>query len=127
VTGQPSGEPALEVVEERADNVHVIRVTLCGEIDLADRPALDQLVARVRAAAATVLSVDVAAVTYLDSTALAALVAMATVVRARGGSCTLLDPAPVIRRLIEITDLGSHLEVRSAEDRSSNGTPEHTQ
>jgi anti-sigma B factor antagonist len=88
-------------------------LTLSGELDAYDAPALRTSFADAAAAAegATVV-LDLAAVTFLDSTALGSIVGLLRRVRERGGELRVVLPETEARRIFELTSLDRSLDVR---------------
>lgn len=81
------------------------RVTLqpCGEIDAG---SVDQLMAMVQQAlrtGVTELDVDLRDVPFMDTTALRVLEHARDILTASGGFLCLRNPAPEVRRLLELT------------------------
>jgi anti-sigma B factor antagonist len=74
-------------------------VRLSGEIDLESADEFEQAVSSAMARGAFVL--DFSDVTFMDSTGLRVLLKAAA--RTNGVPLTIADPAPVVRRLFEIT------------------------
>ena len=80
---------------------------LSGEIDSATAPALS--VALADSSGDVVL--DLEGVTFMDSSGLQCVIDATRHLRANDGDLTLRRPGPAIRRLIEITGLGTYLRV----------------
>lgn len=114
-TGDPSvrtvtGPEALAGVPERppfllevsADGDTVV-VAMTGEVDMATTPALrEALVAAVDRGCRSV-RVDLAGVTFMDSSGLSALVAGLRELRAQGGSMAMVNARPPVLRVFEIS------------------------
>jgi anti-anti-sigma factor len=79
------------------------RIELSGEIDLACRPQLDEILTKVTAAPAADVVVDLSGVTFLSSDGLGFLSQIH--VHASSGGCevALLGPSPVALRALQIT------------------------
>jgi anti-anti-sigma factor len=77
-----------------------------GDLDVANaavlRQVLQQIVDRKECAR---LDVDMSAVTFLDSSALGVLVAARRVATANGITFQLRDPGPMVRMVLEVTNL----------------------
>jgi anti-sigma B factor antagonist len=90
-------------------SVHVdhntVVVAPTDELDLATVPALRAALRDALAAGCAVVRVDLAAVTFLDSTALAALVETWRDATGRGMRFEVVHPAVNVRRVLEITNL----------------------
>jgi anti-sigma B factor antagonist len=83
------------------------RIVLSGEIDIACAAALRSLGGRLASALAAGdrLPVDVADVTFLDSSGVGALIAVRNAAAARGGSVVLRNLSTSVRRLFELSGL----------------------
>lgn len=76
-----------------------------GELDLAGAPAFREAIARALATNAPELEIDLAEVTFMDSSALSVIVSAWRESMDRGISFRLTNPARNVRRVLEITDL----------------------
>ena len=94
------------------DGVYVIVVA--GELDLHTVPQLEELLDTTLDATPTAVVVDLLELTFLDSTALALLVASARRLRTRGGRLILATDSIATRRIFEITGLGRELELTTS-------------
>ena len=106
--GSDDGHAAPFAATARVED-DVVQLLLEGELDLST-------VHRFRAAAEGHAAtqrfvVDVAAVTFIDSTGLGALVDLATRTRRAGGSVVLAHPDQRILRLLELTALDQVFDV----------------
>jgi len=82
------------------------RLAIAGELDLATAPALHDAVAGLLAAGEPLnLVIDLADVSFLDSSGLGALLQVRAEVLAAGGRLTLAGVAPGPRRVIAIAGL----------------------
>ncbi|MGC5385732.1 anti-sigma factor antagonist [Micromonospora chalcea] len=90
---------------------HVVELRPVGEIDIATVTAFRAAPAR------PVLRVDLSGVRLLSAAGVRALVATHLRVRARGGELVLVDPDPVVARVLRVTGLHRVLPVRCS-DRS---------
>lgn len=86
---------------------------LRGEFDLAAFDRLTACLADLVAARPAELTVDMAAVTFFDSKSLSALLRTSRELQAQGGSLVVSKPSPVVRRVLEITDLALTFGVSS--------------
>jgi len=101
---------------EEVDGAYV--VTLRGEIDAFTAPGLrDDMHRLVEEQDANVVVVDLSKVTFLDSSALGALVGLLRRLRERDGQLRIVQPATAARRIFEHTGLDAVLDLY--EDRSS--------
>ncbi|MBC8993153.1 anti-sigma factor antagonist [Micromonospora chalcea] len=94
---------------------HVVELRPVGEIDIATVTAFRA--ALWAAPARPVLRVDLSGVRLLSAAGVRALVATHLRVRARGGELVLVDPDPVVARVLRVTGLHRVLPVRCS-DRS---------
>lgn len=86
-------------------------VAVSGEVDIATvgtalAPARDQL-----AAGVAVLSIDLGAVTFIDSSGLGALVKIRNDAAAQGSSVVLTNLSSPVRRLFEISGLDQVFDI----------------
>jgi len=87
-------------------------VTLRGEIDAFTAPSLrDDLRHLVEDTGALTVVVDLAAVTFLDSSALGALVGGVRRRRERGGQLLIVQPRTAASRIFELTGLDAVLDL----------------
>ena len=102
-----SPEIPLFSLEFGRDHEAVV-VKVSGEVDLASTPAirdaLDELIVNQGNLS---LRIDLAEVTFMDSTGLNLLVGTLKVLRDRGGSMTIANPTATIRRLFDLTGLST--------------------
>jgi len=103
----PSGSDGIDLQVERA-NADEVTILLRGQLrfDTADdvRQRIEKLLERTRAPR---LVVDCARVDFIDSQALALLLAMSRRCRDNGGELRLRNPQPMVRKLLELTKLES--------------------
>jgi anti-sigma B factor antagonist len=79
-----------------------------GEIDAHTAPTLAAAMMDLPAGVATL---DVAGVSFMDSSGLRVLMDAATRARDRGGDLVVTNPTPGIARLVEISGLGEQLRL----------------
>jgi anti-sigma B factor antagonist len=93
----------LSMTSEREDDLHII--ALFGELDLATAESVEQELLRVEATDAEAIVLDLAGLTFMDSTG-ARLVLQANA-RARADSCrlTLLRGPRAVQRVFELSGL----------------------
>jgi anti-sigma B factor antagonist len=90
------------------------RVALVGELDPHTAPALEQAIDQVlegRDDTATDLVLDLSGLAFVDSSGLRVLISAQHQLAERGGTLTLHDPSPTVRRLLEITGLIDHISI----------------
>lgn len=93
----------LTTSTEPADDYVTLRVS--GEVDLYTAPALrDDALAAIRLHG-TNLRIDLADVSFMDSTGIEVLLATRRRAELEGGSLTLCSPTAAVRRIIEVTGL----------------------
>jgi anti-sigma B factor antagonist len=91
----------------------VVRVRVTGEIEPSTAPALlGELQALLFTGAPRELVVDLSGVTFIDSSGLRAVIDIHNQMRDRGGVLVLESPSEKVRRLLEVTGLTEHLELR---------------
>ena len=86
-------------------------ITLSGELDAFDAPDLRETFEEVLEAKPRVVVLDLAAVTFLDSTVLGAIVGLLRRVREAGSELRTVLPDTTARRIFEITNLVAALDV----------------
>ncbi len=86
-----------------------------GEIDIQSSPILDEQVRSVLGEGATSIVIDLAGVTFLDSTGLSVLVAALKRCQSVGGTVRLMSLRPNVRRVLEITGLTDAFQVGPAD------------
>jgi anti-sigma B factor antagonist len=105
-----SREPVVGLAE-RGD---VLVLSLTGELDLADAPALREALRQAVERAPKRLVVDLSEVTFVDSTVLGALVEARS---ALGGEAfALAAPGLEVRRALEVSGLDRHFTIETAVD-----------
>ncbi|MGH9016763.1 MAG: STAS domain-containing protein [Acidimicrobiales bacterium] len=90
-------------------------ITVAGEIDIQTSPQLEKSLQGILEAGSASVFVDLADVTFLDSTGLSVLVGALQRCREAGGSLRLRSPKPNIRRVLEITGLTEAFQVTSTD------------
>ena len=85
-------------------------VTLVGELDLATGPALRNRLARIDGD----IEVDCSRLAFIDAIGLGVFVSAKKRCDRRGWKFVLVEPSPLLLRLLEITGLDASLHVRSA-------------
>jgi anti-sigma B factor antagonist len=97
-------------VEFHTDGRGVL-VRVAGEVDAATAPALSAQLERAVEWNSGDVMVDLAGVTFFDSTAVRALLRARTGLTARGRRLVVSDPAPNARRVLELTGLAGAFEL----------------
>jgi anti-sigma B factor antagonist len=86
-------------------------VTLSGELDASTAASLYDALAELEMADARTVVLDLAKVTFMDSTGLAVIVTEHKRLAHSGGSLTIFSPPSSVRRLFEITGLTTLLDI----------------
>jgi anti-sigma B factor antagonist len=97
----------------------VVRVG--GEIDTRTAHRLDEAVTEAAGLASHVV-IDLAQVTFVDSSGLGALIVARNTARERRGSVSLVSPPPVVRRLLGSTRLHDVFAIYDSLDEAVNAT-----
>lgn len=92
---------ALSLETSRDGDVRTVR--LGGELDLAGAPALEAAIEEAMADAERRLVIDFSALTFIDSTGIAILVAAMGDERAAGRLAFVPSPAPAVTRVLKLT------------------------
>jgi anti-anti-sigma factor len=87
-------------------------LVLVGEFDLAVADGLRAALDGLRASDSTSPTLDLAGVTFMDSSCLGALLDLQRQAHASGGNVVLISPSGPSRRLLEITGVDELFEIR---------------
>ena len=87
-------------------------VAASGELDVTTAPELRERLTALIGAGSTTILLDLAGVTFVDSTALSVLVAALKRLRQADGDLQLSSPLPSVRRVFEITGLTRLFTIR---------------
>jgi anti-sigma B factor antagonist len=99
------GTPAGFSVDVETVGSDEMLVTLTGELDLYASPFLEERVTALRAGGTRRVTVDLEAVTFIDSSGLGILVNLLKELRAEGGELTLRSPSAQTLKVLQITGL----------------------
>lgn len=88
--------------------VHPV-LTVSGELDMSSVPALSRELAAVLQEQPESVTLDLAGVTFIDSSGLNLLVGTSKALRKHQGTLWLSSPRPPVRRLLEIVGLEAML------------------
>ncbi len=99
-------------------------VFVYGEIDVLTAPRLHETLQEVVAESPRTLLVDLANVTFIDSTGLGALVVAHRHLEERGGKLRLVSVPPPVAQVLEVTGLNSRFEVYADMDAAGEVRPE---
>ena len=108
--------PALDVTEDEP-RPGAIRVSLDGELDLANAYAFDRRMLASRRASRELIIVDLRGLTMLDSAGLARLVSAQRRARRGGWRLVLVRGGKIIQRVLQTTRLDELLEMTSDPER----------
>ena len=103
-----------EPVVGLAERGETLVLSLAGELDLADAPALREALRRAVARSPKRLVVDLTEVTFVDSTVLGALVEARSAVG--GDAFALAAPGFEVRRALEVSGLDRYFTIETAID-----------
>jgi len=114
---QPPNPQGLNHRFRRAD-AQVIFVSLHGHIRMAEAPALRELTQAIIERPAKRCIVDLADVSYVDSTGLGMLTAMHRRTDEQGCRLTLLDPSETVLSVLRLAKLDTVFDITSGEEAS---------
>lgn len=111
-----SSSTGVESIQARAEQTGESswRVTIVGELDAATSPELAAVIDPLVATDAPSVVVNLADVTFMDSSGLRTLVRAANEAKATGGSLVLARASGAVVRLLEVTGLVEHLPTAEA-------------
>jgi anti-anti-sigma factor len=96
----PPGEGELFTIEVRADDAAIVLV-LRGELDLAGRPRLRAALEAALSAGHEQIVLELSGLAFIDGSSIGVIESARGRLRARGGTLTLRDAQPQVRRGIE--------------------------
>lgn len=94
-------------------------IALAGELDAFDAPELRRTFETVLESEPLLVVLDLADVTFLDSTVLGAIVGLLRRVREAGGELRTVLPKTTARRIFEITNLVTALDISPSRDEAT--------
>jgi len=100
-------------IQQHEDTLHVLGLR---ELDSANAAIVHETVLKAVTDTVRHIEVDLSGTVFLDSCGLGTLVALRKVVGPRGGVVRLLNPAPPVQQLLELTRLYRVLEVVKREE-----------
>jgi anti-sigma B factor antagonist len=112
----------LDITTEEA-GAGVVVVALAGEIDLYTCPEFKQELLRVIADGATLVVVDLAKTTFIDSTALGVIIRGVERLKHRDGRLVVVCADPSIVKIFEVTGLNRIFSVYGSRDEALAQTP----
>jgi anti-sigma B factor antagonist len=98
-----AGPGDLEVIVSSVDSQHEVR--LLGELDMSTAPRLREELVRLASGGASVVTLDLSDLAFIDSTGLSVLITGLKRLRQQGGDLALRSPTPGTRKVLEITGL----------------------
>lgn len=87
-------------------------ISVAGDLDIGTRDRIDELVQDALASGARDLTFELSGVSFMDTQGLYAVLDACTAVDARGGRARLRAASPAVRRVIELSGLGSRLPLQ---------------
>ncbi len=100
----PGADPGdLQVLVSSNDSQHEVR--LLGELDMSTASRLSDELVRLASAGASVVTLDLSDLAFIDSTGLSVLITGLKQLRQQGGDLALRSPTPGTRKVLEITGL----------------------
>jgi anti-sigma B factor antagonist len=93
----------LQVIVSSVDSQHEVR--LLGELDMSTASQLRDELVRLATDGATMVTVDLSDLAFIDSTGLSVLITGLKRLRQHGGDMALRSPSPGTRKVLEITGL----------------------
>lgn len=100
----------LTIEKSRASEGTLIQAV--GEVDLYSSPDLRKAILKAVPSAGGVLLIDLAGVTYIDSSGVATLVEGLRSTREHGAGFALVSPSRAVMQVLELARLDSIFEVR---------------
>jgi anti-sigma B factor antagonist len=100
----------LTIDNEKSPSGFLIRVV--GEVDLYSSPELRKAILKAVPSAEGGLAIDMAGVTYIDSSGVATLVEGLRSAREHGTGFALVAPSPAVMQVLELARPDSIFEVR---------------
>ncbi|MFL5841235.1 MAG: STAS domain-containing protein [Thermoleophilaceae bacterium] len=97
-------------IQTRSDE-GVTHMVLAGEFDLAALPQFEDAIAAVEAGRPAAIVVDLSGLSFMDSSGLRALVTADERAHAAGRRLAIVPGPPPVRRVFEITQLDSKLDL----------------
>ena len=106
-------EPELRVTVDAEPRSHdaAVVVRVSGEVDIQTSPILDSHLQQVLGEGVASIVVNLAEVTFLDSTGLSVLVAGLKRCQGAGGTLQVVSPRPHVQRIFEVTGLTDAFQV----------------
>ena len=109
---RPSAAGSFSISSRRLEDG--ILVALSGEIDLKTAPVAEDELQRAEQSESRIV-LDLAEVSFMDSTGLRMVIAADQRLRERGGSLRILHVAPQVSRLFELVGISEHLNIEAGQ------------
>jgi anti-sigma B factor antagonist len=90
---------------------HYVTVTVAGELDMADAGSVAQVLVDAADAGRPILRLQLAGLTFADSSAIKAIILGANAAEQRGVTYELVNPRGRVQRLLQVTGLTKALNV----------------
>ena len=103
------GRSALRYSVRREADAAIIELT--GELDLGSVDELREVALDTISTGQPNLTLDLSAVTFIDSTGIGTIVGLANHARERNGTVTILNPSPQATRVVEMSGIDRHIDV----------------
>ena len=114
MSDQPDG---LKISTAGAEGGQIVRVA--GEVDLRTSPQLRTLLLQVIEKQPQRLIIDLAGVSYMDSSGVGTMVEIKRLVERKGGQVVLANLQPRVRAVFEITQLDKFFTVADSVDEAA--------
>jgi anti-sigma B factor antagonist len=109
---EKANEPVSgQLLIHRSDDTAGVVLALSGELDLASAPELEKALGDLQPKAGQRVLLDLAQLTFMDSTGLGVVVRAKQDTDAAGGVLALTRPTPQVQRLLELVGLLERLVV----------------
>ncbi len=86
-------------------------VSVTGEIDLTSAPRLDDEVTSLIEGSVEALMIELAGVSFMDSTGLRVLLKASKMLGTNGGRLVLRNPSDPVRRLLDVSGLTTYFQI----------------
>lgn len=103
-------------IDQREDGEGALAFVLAGELDITSASELEETVrARLSEGRAGPIAIDLGTLTFIDSTGLRAIVAVAAACKDGGWDLSIIPGSRAVQRLFELTGLIDVLPFRTAD------------
>lgn len=103
--------PAFDLIASRTDDAAVVRVI--GELDLSTAPRLRGILAELAGNGTIDVTLDLADMSFIDSTGICVLVSGLKRLRETGGDLALQSPTAAVMKVLDITGLTGAFTIHS--------------